>query len=67
MRGWRSLERTADRASREIDIRSDLRNWDTQYSFMHHELVVRYAAGLITSSIAMTALRWIRPKRRKAR
>jgi len=51
-RHWRSLENNADRMARERDIRADLRQWDRDYPFLHHELLVRYCAGFVASAAA---------------
>ena len=55
MRGIRTLEQTAERTQREIDIRSDLRRWDNDFPELHHELIVRWLAGAIVS-VAVTSL-----------
>ena len=52
MSAMRSLEQTADRASRELDIRSDLRRWDNEHPEIHHELIVRYLCGAAISIVA---------------
>ena len=39
MRGLRSIQQTSERAQRELEIRSDLRRWDEEFPFMHHELI----------------------------
>lgn len=51
MKGLRKIEEHAEKMEREIDIRSDLRRWDNEFPYMHHELVVRYAAGFLASSM----------------
>uniref|UniRef100_A0A7S2MVT6 Uncharacterized protein n=2 Tax=Helicotheca tamesis TaxID=374047 RepID=A0A7S2MVT6_9STRA len=53
MRGLRSLEQSAERTRRELDIRSDLRQWDEEFPFAHHELIVRYAVGALASTAAI--------------
>lgn len=60
MRGWRSLEQSAERKSRELEIRSDLRQWDEQYPEFHHELLVRYAAGFLASALVSTVVHAIK-------
>ena len=65
IRGVKKFEWKAERTSREFDIRSDLKNWDVQYPFLRHELIVRYAEGLLASSIAMTIISWVKPKRKR--
>lgn len=49
----RSLERDGDRLSKEIDIRQELRNWDREFPYFHHELIVRYIAGCLASGAAV--------------
>jgi hypothetical protein len=55
MRGWRSLERGAERTSREMDMRADLRRWDNEFPEIHHELIVRWLSGAVVS-MAVTSL-----------
>jgi hypothetical protein len=55
MRGMRSLEQQAERANREMDIRSSLREWDRDHPEIHHELIVRYLCGAVVS-VACTSL-----------
>ena len=54
-RNLRSLERDGDRISKELDIRAELRNWDGEFPYFHHELIVRYAAGFMASAVAVAA------------
>ena len=65
MRGLRTLEQTAERTSRELDIRADLRRWDENYPEIHHEWIVRLLSGAVVS-MAMTSLYngLVRPKPR---
>lgn len=55
MRNLRSLERDSDRISKELDIRADLRRWDDEFPYFHHELIVRYAAGILASAVTVMA------------
>jgi hypothetical protein len=55
MRGYRSLEQGAERTQREIDIRSQLRQWDNDFPEIHHELIVRWVCGAI-ASVAVTSI-----------
>ena len=55
MRGLRQLEQTTERASRELDVRRSLREWDSNYPEIHHELIVRYLCGAVVS-VATTSL-----------
>lgn len=52
-RGLRNLEQNVDKTSRELDIRTELRNWDEHYPWIHHELIIRYVAGGLASTMAM--------------
>mmetsp|Transcript_30867 Transcript_30867/g.55934 ORF Transcript_30867/g.55934 Transcript_30867/m.55934 type:complete len:117 (+) Transcript_30867:90-440(+) len=66
-RNVRSFERDSDRISKELDMRAELRNWDREFPFFHHELIVRYFAGFVASAVAVTAwsqLRSLFSKRR---
>ena len=53
MRNIRSFERDSDKISKELDIRQELRNWDMEFPYFHHELIVRYAVGFMASSLAV--------------
>ena len=55
MRAVRNLEQTGERASRELDLRRDLRRWDQEHPDIHHELIVRYVCGALVS-IAVTSI-----------
>ncbi len=46
--------------SKELDIRGELRNWDREFPFFHHELIVRYAAGFLASAVAVAAFGQVR-------
>jgi len=52
MKGWRSIEQSAEKATREAEIRTDLWNWDQNHPNFHHELIVRYLAGFFASALA---------------
>ncbi|KAL7441331.1 hypothetical protein ACHAXH_005789 [Discostella pseudostelligera] len=54
-RNIRSLERDSDKISKELDIRADLRNWDREFPYFHHELIIRYFAGFLASAVAVAA------------
>jgi hypothetical protein len=56
MRNIRSLERDSDKISKELDIRQELRNWDREFPYFHHELIVRYVVGFLASSLAVFVL-----------
>jgi len=60
MRGLRSLEQNAEKIDREIQIRSELRKWDNEFPYFHHEMIVRYAAGFLASSAAILLYGFIR-------
>jgi|UPI000581B62B hypothetical protein len=55
MRGWRAVEQSAERTSREMDWRRTLRDWDHRHPQIHHELILRYVCGAV-ASLAATAL-----------
>ncbi len=54
-RNIRSLERDSDKISKELDIRAELRNWDREFPYFHHELIIRYFAGFLASAMAVAA------------
>jgi len=54
-RNVRSLERDSDRIAKELDIRAELRNWDNEFPYFHHEMIVRYIAGFLASAVAVAA------------
>ena len=60
MRGIRNLEQRAQRSQRELDIRSNLRQWDREFPYFHHELIIRYAAGILASNAAVIACSLLR-------
>ena len=51
MRGLKQIEQKAERVQWELDIRSNLRQWDEEFPFIHHELIVRYVAGILASNM----------------
>ena len=53
MRGLRNAQRGAQRIEKEMEIRAHLAEWDESYPMIHHELIIRYAAGLLASSAAV--------------
>jgi hypothetical protein len=55
MRGMRALEASAERTSRELEIRADLREWDMMHPQIHHELIVRYLCGAV-ASVGVTSI-----------
>ncbi len=54
MKGLRNVQRGSQRIEKEMEIRSHLSQWDEDFPFVHHELLVRYAAGLFASTLALT-------------
>ena len=54
MKGIRNVQRGSQRIEKEMEIRSNLAQWDEEFPFMHHELIIRYAAGFLVSTIALT-------------
>ena len=67
MKNWRSLEQSTEKASREMDIRADLRRWDQQFPELHHELIVRYVAGILASALVTAIFDMFRPTHRQRR
>ena len=67
MRGLRSLEQGSERASREIDLRSDLRRWDNDFPEIHHELIVRWIAGAAVSVVITSLYNGLKPQDRRYR
>mmetsp|Transcript_50248 Transcript_50248/g.151274 ORF Transcript_50248/g.151274 Transcript_50248/m.151274 type:complete len:116 (+) Transcript_50248:86-433(+) len=65
--GWKMIEQHADRTSKELDIRGDLRRWDEEFPFFSHELIIRYAAGFFASTIVMTVYNELRGGRMRKR
>jgi hypothetical protein len=63
----RQLEEGADRANREMDIRSSLRQWDRDYPEIHHELIVRWIAGAVVSICITSIYNGLKPQRPKDR
>lgn len=51
MSGWRMLQQTERRASKEMEIRNDLYRWDCENPQCHHELIVRYLCGALASLV----------------
>lgn len=54
MKGFRNVQRGSQKIEKEMEIRSHLAEWDDDMPFLHHELIVRYAAGLLASTAALT-------------
>jgi hypothetical protein len=65
--GIRRFEQTSERASRELDIRRTLRDWDNQYPEIHHELIVRWVCGAIVSIVATSFYNGIVRRNNQAR
>lgn len=63
----RQIEEGADRANRELDIRSNLRRWDHDYPEIHHELLVRWIAGFAVSFCVTSIYNGLKPQRPKDR
>lgn len=64
MRGYRSLEQGAERAQREVDIRTELRQWDNEFPQIHHELIVRWICGAIASAVITSIYNSLKPQPR---
>ena len=67
MRGLRSVQQSSQRIEREMEIRSHLANWDDEFPLLHHELLVRYVAGLLASAAALTLYDIFRASERRRR
>jgi len=50
-----------------MEIRSNLAQWDEEFPFMHHELILRYAAGFAASTVALTIYDMIRGDQKSRR
>ena len=67
MRGLRSVQRSSQRIEKEMELRSHLAQWDDEFPYMHHELIVRYAAGFLASAVAVAIYDMIRGGNEKKR
>jgi len=67
MRGIRAVEQSSDRASREIDIRRSLRDWDHRYPEIHHELIVRWVCGAVVSVVVTSIYNGLVRRRHSSR
>jgi len=67
MKSWKTLEQSAERTSREMEIRSDLRQWDHDFPEIHHELIVRWVAGAFVSMAVTSLYNAIKPQPYKRR
>ena len=65
MKSIRTIQRSSERAQREVEIRADLLEFDEQFPFAHHELLIRYAAGFLASTFCATLYEMLRGKRKK--
>ena len=61
----KGFEQSAERAQREAEMRRDLRDWDKEFPMMHHELIVRYAAGFLASSLVVSIIDMFRGGRKR--
>mmetsp|Transcript_16754 Transcript_16754/g.34515 ORF Transcript_16754/g.34515 Transcript_16754/m.34515 type:complete len:116 (+) Transcript_16754:146-493(+) len=64
MRGVRSVQQGVERTQAELDIRSSLRQWDTDFPEIHHELIVRWSCGLLASFVANGLYQALKPQPR---
>jgi len=53
LRGLKSIEYNSEKMQQERNIRSKLQDWDQEFPFMHHELIVRYVAAFLASGTAV--------------
>ena len=61
------IEQQTDKTYRELDMRADLRRWDEEFPYLHHELIVRYVAGFFASTVVMTVFNEFRVGRSRKR
>jgi hypothetical protein len=67
MRGVRTVQQSAERTNREMDIRLQLRQWDHDFPEIHHELIVRWLFGAVVS-LGITAIyQGLKPQARQNR
>eukprot|EP00551_Chaetoceros_affinis_P012284 CAMPEP_0203668792 /NCGR_PEP_ID=MMETSP0090-20130426/5339_1 /ASSEMBLY_ACC=CAM_ASM_001088 /TAXON_ID=426623 /ORGANISM="Chaetoceros affinis, Strain CCMP159" /LENGTH=79 /DNA_ID=CAMNT_0050533329 /DNA_START=129 /DNA_END=365 /DNA_ORIENTATION=- len=66
MRGLRNVQRSSERIEKEMELRSHLAAWDDEFPFMHHELIIRYGAGLLASAAALAVYDLFRGNDRKS-
>jgi hypothetical protein len=64
MRGFRNAQRGSQRIEKEMEFRSNLAQWDEEFPFMHHELIVRYVAGFMASTVALTVYDLLRSNKK---
>ena len=67
MRSMRTVQQTAERTQKELDIRSNLRQWDNDFPEIHHELIVRWICGAIVSLGVSAIYQSIKPQPRTNR
>ena len=58
MKSWRSIEQQAEKTSKELDIRTELRKWDELYPMLHHELIIRYLSAYAASYLSHIMYDW---------
>merc|ERR550539_446910 len=59
-RRLRSIEQIGEKAQRELQIRDNLRQWDVEFPYLHHELIIRYMAGFLASTMILSLYNTIR-------
>jgi len=67
MRGIRRIQQSSERTQKELEMRSDLGRWDREFPHLHHELIIRYAAGFLASSASILLYDFIRGNTRRRR
>jgi hypothetical protein len=61
------VQRGSQRIEKEMEIRSNLAQWDEDFPWIHHELILRYAAGLLASTAALTIYDLLRAENKSRR
>ena len=61
------MQRGSQKIEKELEMRSNLAQWDENFPFMHHELIVRYAAGFLASTLALAMYDLIRGEQKRSR
>jgi len=66
MQQWRNLETNAEKQQKEMEIRNELRKWDEEIPWMHVELIVRCAAGVLARGLFLSLYQSIRGQERQS-
>lgn len=63
---WRNLEQGATRQQKELEIRNELRKWDEENPWLHVEVIVRCAAGVLARGLVLSLYQSIRGQQRQS-